>query len=79
LFGGRDSYFTREDLAWFMASKSDLSQNEFTSLAEVGKGFFHDMIPAGDAARLQELGLVYNLLGSVRITTAGRDRLRLGF
>jgi hypothetical protein len=55
-----------------------LSEGEYASLTEVGTGFLHEAIPAEDAARLLRLGLVYNLLGSIRITTAGRRRLRQG-
>ena len=61
-----------------MPTRSPLSLGEDASLTEVGMGVFHDIIPDADAARLLGLGLVYNMLGIVRITTAGRARLRLG-
>ena len=54
-----------------------LSDAEFTSLAEIGTGLFHAEIPADHAEHLLELGLTYNFLGSVRITTTGRRLLRV--
>jgi len=52
-----------------------LSLTEYDSLTEVGTGIAHGPIPALDAARLLELGLIYNLFGDLRITKAGRARL----
>lgn len=49
------------------------------SLQEVATGIGHNTIPADHRARLLALGLVYNLLGSVRINTAGRARITVGF
>ena len=61
-----------------MPIKSVLSQREYASLLEVSTGFFHGAIPADDAAQLFGLGLVYNLMGNTRLTTAGRARLKQG-
>lgn len=61
-----------------MSSVSTLSLGEFASLTEVGRTFLHDAISPNDATRLLELRLIYNLLGSVRVTKAGRARLLLG-
>jgi len=58
--------------------KSTLSQREYDSLLEVSAGLLHNAIPAADAVQLLALGLVYNLLGSIRLTTAGRAQLKLG-
>jgi hypothetical protein len=55
-----------------------LSVSELASLREVARGPLHDPIPTAHGARLLELGLVYYLLGSLRITTAGRARVRTG-
>ena len=52
-----------------------LTEAEFESLAEVGTGFLHEAIPDDHAEHLLELGLIYNLLGSVRITISGRHML----
>lgn len=54
----------------------NLSENEFASLAELGKGVLHGPISPQDAARLLELGLAYRLLGNLRMTRAGRARLK---
>jgi len=53
-----------------MPEKSVLSQDDYDSLLEVSAGFFHDNIAAGNAAQLLVLGLLYNVLGSSRLTTA---------
>lgn len=53
-----------------------LSAPEWASLAEVGKGFGHNRIPIDHAGRLLELKLIYNLLGSYRILSAGREMLQ---
>jgi hypothetical protein len=58
-----------------MATSPYLSEPEFDSLAEVGAGFLHREIPDDHAKHLLELGLTYNLLGSLRITTAGKKML----
>ena len=55
-----------------------LSSSEFASLTEVGRTFLHHNIPSDDAAHLLERGLIYSLLGSLRITAAGKTRLTLG-
>ena len=59
-----------------MVTSPYLSDAEFVSLAEVGKGFWHGPIPANHALRLLELKLTYNLLGSLRITSDGRKMLK---
>src|SRR5579862_8074286 len=59
-----------------MATSPYLTDAEFDSLVEVGTGFYHAEIPADHARQLLKLGLTYNLLGSLRITTAGRQILR---
>jgi hypothetical protein len=61
-----------------MTSDDALSAAQFASLTEIGRTFLHDPIPSGDAALLLERGLIYRLLGSLRITAAGRTRLSLG-
>ena len=71
-------YRDREGLPWPMRIKSTLSEGEYASLLEVSTGFLHHAIPADDAAQLMAMGLVYNLLGSIRLTTAGRARLKFG-
>jgi hypothetical protein len=58
-----------------MASSPYISDAEFASLVEVGTGFLHAEIPAEHAKHLHELGLTFNLLGSVRITKVGRQML----
>jgi len=54
---------------------TELSDSEFASLQEIGKGLQHSAIPEGDAVRLLELRLIYKLLGDHRITAAGRARI----
>jgi len=61
-----------------MSASSYLSVTEFASLQEVGTGFHHDAIPESHCLRLMDLHLIYNLLGSLRITTAGRVRIARG-
>ena len=61
-----------------MAARIVLSVSEFASLTEMGTGFLHEAIPTADATRLLDLGLIYALLGELRITKAGRERLHLG-
>lgn len=53
-----------------------LSNEELTSLKEVNRGAVQRAIPATHAEHLLELGLIYRLLGSLRITSAGMARLR---
>ena len=57
---------------------NSLSLSQFASLTEIGRTLLHGVIPAQDAALLLERGLIYRLLGSFRLTTAGRNRLRIG-
>jgi hypothetical protein len=52
---------------------------ECASLQEVASGICHKAIPVDHQARLLALGLVYTLLGSLRITKAGRERSIRGF
>lgn len=59
-----------------MADNPYLSESEWASLIEVGKGFIHGPIPLDDATRLLELKLIYNLLGSYRILNSGTVILR---
>lgn len=61
-----------------MTTDDALSAAQFVSLTEVGRTFLHDQIPSEDAALLLERRLIYRLLGSLRITAAGRARLLLG-
>jgi hypothetical protein len=58
-----------------MSDGPALSDTEFASLHEVAKGFHQGFIPPDHAARLVALGLIYRLLGSLRITTAGEARI----
>jgi hypothetical protein len=59
-----------------MTSNPYLSAPEWASFAEVGKGYCHNRIPIDHAGRLLELKLIYNLLGSYRILSAGREMLQ---
>jgi hypothetical protein len=61
-----------------MASSNYLSVTEFASLQEVGRGIAHDRIPESHGMRLLDLHLIYRLLGSLRITAAGRARISRG-
>jgi hypothetical protein len=58
-----------------MAANCSLSEKELGSLKEVAKGAWQEPISIADGKRLLELTLVYNLLGCLRITTAGRARI----
>jgi hypothetical protein len=58
-----------------MSSSSYLSLAQFASLKEVAKGFNQGAVPTLDAGRLLELGLIYKLLGDLRLTTSGRVRI----
>jgi hypothetical protein len=49
---------------------------ELASLKEIGRGAGHDPILTHHSERLKSLGLAYNLLGELRITTAGQIMLR---
>ena len=55
-----------------------LSATEFASLREVGIGIGHGGIPESHSLKLMDIGLIYRLLGSLRITTAGRKRIASG-
>jgi len=59
-----------------MAHSPYLSDAEFASLAIVGTGFSHGPISVEHAKHLQDLRLIYSLLGNLRITTAGQLVLR---
>ena len=61
-----------------MTTDQALTFSQFASLTEVGRTFLHDDIPSDDATLLLERGLIYRLLGSLRITAAGKTRLTLG-
>jgi hypothetical protein len=61
-----------------MPANSYLSAAEFASLQEVARGIGHGGIPESHRLRLMDLGLIYTLLGSLRITTAGRMRIARG-
>lgn len=61
-----------------MTTDHALTSSQFASLTEVGRTFLHDKIPFQDAELLLERHLIYRLLGSLRITAAGRARLTLG-
>jgi hypothetical protein len=61
-----------------MSASSNLSVTEFASLREIGRGIGHAGIPESHSLRLMELGLIYRLLGSLHITTAGRIRIARG-
>ena len=61
-----------------MTTDDALSASQFASLTEVGRTFLHNQIPSQDAELLLERRLIYRLLGSFRITAAGRTRLTLG-
>ena len=58
-----------------MVEREPLSKAEFTSLQEVAKGIGRASIPLDHRVHLIKDGLIYNLLGSLRMTTAGRHRL----
>jgi hypothetical protein len=59
-----------------METSAYLTEHEWASLAEVGTGFCHAPISLDHTNRLLELKLIYNLLGSCRLTTAGRQMLQ---
>jgi len=61
-----------------MAPQVALSASQFSSLAEIGRTVSHDSIPTEDAVLLLERGLICSLLGSFRITAAGRSWLAQG-
>jgi hypothetical protein len=61
-----------------MSASSYLSVTEFASLQEVGRGIGHAGIPESHGLRLLDLQLIYRLLGSLHITTAGRVRIARG-
>lgn len=54
---------------------SQLSPDELFSLKEIGKSFLHKHIPDAHAEHLLELRLIYRLLGTYRITGAGKELL----
>jgi hypothetical protein len=62
-----------------MTVPAPLSNSQFASLKEVGSGFCHNAIPTDDGQMLRNLGLVYSLLGALKITTAGRLRIDRGY
>jgi hypothetical protein len=61
-----------------MAANASLSDLEVASLKEVGRGVWQYTIPQSHADRLTKLGLVYRVLGGLRITSAGRTRIGFG-
>jgi hypothetical protein len=66
------------DVAAGYSIKIAITSDEFDSLHEVGRGIDHRSIPPAHALRLLELRYINRLLGGLRITTAGRDRLSRG-
>ena len=58
-----------------MLANPYLSEAELASLAVVGTGLFHGPISVEHAKHLQDLKLIYSLLGNLRITTAGKMML----
>ena len=61
-----------------MSASNYLSATEFASLREVGSGIGHGGIPESHSLRLMDLRLIYRLLGSLCITTAGKARIARG-
>ena len=61
-----------------MDIQSPLTISELASLRQVARGVFQDRICAADTERLTRLKLIYILLGDLRITAAGRAKLRRG-
>jgi hypothetical protein len=61
-----------------MSASSYLSVTEFASLREVARGIGHGGIPESHSLTLMDLGLIYRLLGSLRITAAGMVRVARG-
>lgn len=61
-----------------MSASNYLSATEFASLQEVGRGIGHGGIPETHSLRLMDLRLIYRLLGSLCITTAGKVRIARG-
>lgn len=55
---------------------TDLTDAELRSLKEIAKGAFHGAIPPDHGITLVKCGYAYNLLGHIRITAAGRSRLK---
>ena len=58
-----------------MVASVALSISELSSLIEVAKGMDQSAIAEADAQRLLDLGLIYKLIGLLRITRAGRARI----
>jgi hypothetical protein len=61
-----------------MSASNYLSVTEFASLQEVGRGIGHGGIPESHSMRLMDLRLIYRLLGSLCVTTAGKARIARG-
>jgi len=61
-----------------MSVRATLSASEFASLKVIGEGFDHSTVTDAAALRLLDLKLVYSLLGSLRMTHAGRARIISG-
>jgi len=61
-----------------MVAPPILSASEFASLKAIGASFDHSTVTEADALRLLDLKLIYRLLGSLRMTHAGRARIISG-
>ena len=61
-----------------MSASNYLSATGFELLREVGSGIGHGGIPESHSLRLLDLRLIYRLLGSLRITAAGKARIARG-
>jgi hypothetical protein len=61
-----------------MSLATALSVSEFASLKTIADSFDHSTVSEADARRLIDLTLIYKLLGSLRITHAGRLRIASG-
>jgi hypothetical protein len=60
-----------------LATRSDLTSSEFSSLCLVAKGFMGRTIPKTDRLRLVEMGLIQDRMGGLMATPAGRMLARI--
>jgi hypothetical protein len=61
-----------------MTSGVCLTSDQFQSLKEIAHGPMHGPIPEDHAELLLRLGYAYLLLGEIRITRRGRERVMCG-
>ena len=54
-----------------MPNRSDLTEDEYSSLRLVAKGFMTRTIPSAHRLRLVQLGLIHDAMGGLMPTPAG--------